>query len=195
PDAEQAAGLLRPGAVAGLLAGRGGDVDALEVRRAALDAGEAEPQLLRREGLEAPAVAVGRVLTAVVGPGERPVVAAPGLADDRFPGRPGEARDGLARRVRGGPGLPFRRPARPRAGETQYGDGRRKRRRKQPREGVRSHRGTHPLPRAWPTDPRSATGPRPNRPVRRCLPAARPSAPSAPAGRRPPPSGTRRPTG
>src|SRR5262249_4513706 len=104
-DAEHATGLFRPGPVAGLLAGRGRDVDALEARWVALDAGETESQLPRHEGLETPAVAVGRVLVAVVGPGERPVVAAFGLADDRFLGRPGEAGDYLARRVGGGAGL------------------------------------------------------------------------------------------
>src|SRR5262249_50264470 len=100
-DAEQAAGLPRPGPVAELLAGWGGDVDAFELRRVALDPGKPEPQLPRDERLEPPAVAVGRVLAAVVGPGERPVVAARGLADDRFLRRPVDARDHLAGRVRG----------------------------------------------------------------------------------------------
>src|SRR5205823_7599783 len=70
-------------------------------RRVAVNTGEPEPQLLRHERLEPPAVAVGRVLV-VVGPRERPIVAALGCTEDRFLGCPGEARDGLARRVRGG---------------------------------------------------------------------------------------------
>src|SRR5262249_10261080 len=101
--AENATALFRLGPVAELFAGRRKDVDTLEVHRVALDAGETESQLLWHEGLETPAIAVGRVLVVVVSPGERPVVAALGLADDRFLGCPGDVRNGLARWGRGGP--------------------------------------------------------------------------------------------
>jgi hypothetical protein len=47
-----AAGLFRLGTGAELFAGRGRDVIAFETRRVALDAGEAESQLLRQERLE-----------------------------------------------------------------------------------------------------------------------------------------------
>ena len=98
---EQAAGLLALRAVALLLDGGRADVDAGEPIRAALDAGEAEAQLLRHLRGEAGAVAVGGVQVAVVRPGGGPDVAVPGGADDRVRGCPGDAGDDRAGRVRG----------------------------------------------------------------------------------------------
>jgi hypothetical protein len=71
-----------------------------EVLRAASDFGEPETELLVHLGLEPPAVAIGGVEVVVVGPGDRPIVAAVGLADDRIGGRPLDRLDQFARRIR-----------------------------------------------------------------------------------------------
>src|SRR6185437_4541864 len=54
---------------------------------------------------ETSAVAVGRILAIVVGPGKGPSVAALGLADNRFLRCPRNAGDDLAWRIRSGSGL------------------------------------------------------------------------------------------
>src|SRR5205823_3723852 len=64
------------------------------------DASETKAQLLRHERLEAVAVAVGGVLAVAVAPGERPVVAALGPADDLLLRRPGDPFNDRTRRRR-----------------------------------------------------------------------------------------------
>ena len=71
-----------------------------EVVRASFDAGQAQAQLLGHLGAEPGAVAVGGVEVVVVGPGQRPVVAVLGLADDRRRGSPGDPPDDRAAGIR-----------------------------------------------------------------------------------------------
>ena len=86
-DHEQAAALFPPAPKPGVLAACGANVGRGERLGVARDAREAKAQLFLEVGLKAIAVAIGDVQVAVVGPGDRPVVAAVAplgfLVDDR----------------------------------------------------------------------------------------------------------------
>src|SRR5437867_10364483 len=97
--AQQPAGFLAFLALARLFAAGRAKVYAKEVRRRATDLREAKAQFLRYERFEAIAVAVGGVEPIIVSPGQRPIVAAPGLANDALLWRPLDVGDELAGRI------------------------------------------------------------------------------------------------
>jgi hypothetical protein len=99
-DHKNATGLFAGTSFAFLFDGNRVDIDAGEIGRSSADSRQTQTQLVRQVRFETMPIAIGGVQLIVVCPGERPIVASFGLANNGFLRRPDDLPNDRAGRIR-----------------------------------------------------------------------------------------------